>query len=113
MQIPILVEPLSDGRFRAKAGEPFAIHADGPTAGEALRSVEKLLSECVSKGAYWAAVNVPNPNGVPRVLTGNSLSPENSLVDEEFFRDLREEMAENRRLEDEGSCRLSSGTGGK
>jgi hypothetical protein len=37
MQVPILIEPIEGGRFRARAGEPFGLTSDRETAKEAAR----------------------------------------------------------------------------
>ena len=31
MQVLILIEPIEEGRFRARAGEPFGVSAEGET----------------------------------------------------------------------------------
>ncbi len=72
-----------------------------------LEVVEDIPVERTQKGAYLTAVNVPN--GVPGSNHGQSAvsGGEANAKDERFLRELREEMTENRRLEDEAD---STGT---
>jgi len=97
MQIPILIEPIALGRFRARAGEPFMGCAEGDTASEAARSLQQLLAERVQNGAQYAMVNVPNAN------TESSIYFSPLPDDDWFFRTMREEIEKNRHLEDEAS----------
>jgi hypothetical protein len=112
MQIPILVEPIPSGRFCARAGEPFAVHAEGSTAEEAIRLIQQILVDRARNGAYCVAIEVPN--GVPDTRPGSAnRSDDISAQDDMFFRELREEMAENRKLEDEADIkRLTLENGG-
>lgn len=61
MQIPVLVEPLPDGRgFRARAGEPFHITAESADRAAAIDEVRRLLDELVAAG-QMVAVHVGPP----------------------------------------------------
>ena len=59
MQIPILVEPIDGGRFRARTGAPFDIVVEGETRLEAVRGVEDALRERQRNGTelYWSEVS--------------------------------------------------------
>jgi hypothetical protein len=97
MEIPILIEPLADGRFRARAGEPFAVTAEADSSDEALQHLEAMLRDRLQGGSRLAAVNLDN--GPPQLQPPLSLEP---LPDDDwFFRTLRESIAEHRRSEDE------------
>ncbi|GEM_PF-1451908 len=41
MQIAVLVEPVANSGFRAKAGEPLPLSADGATPDEAVRNLHE------------------------------------------------------------------------
>ena len=97
MQIPILIEPLEDGRFRAKAGEPFAASADGLTAAEAAQRLEAVVRERLNTGSLLSVIDLGNGTA-PIPAVGLQLEP---LPDNDwFFQTMREAIAENRRRED-------------
>ena len=94
MQIPILIEPIAGGRFRARSGEPFAFSAEGDTEQESIQGIERMLKSRIDNGARCAVVNVPNGVGFP--------FPADDLYKTDLgFREWQEEIAENRRREDE------------
>ena len=98
MQIPILIEPIEGGRFRARAGEPFAQSAEAESAQEAARCLEEHLAERVRNGAHIAVVNVPNgalPSG-----TQATMPADEAYQTDWVFRELQEAIAENRRAEE-------------
>jgi hypothetical protein len=98
MQIPILVEPGENGGFRARAGEPFGVSAEGATAREAAEHLATLLRDRLKAGARLAFVDLPNG---PQVLAPAPLQLE-PLPDEDwFFETMRQAIAENRQREDE------------
>ena len=66
MSIPVLVEPTAAG-YRAKAGGPFDLSADGPTAAAALAALRQLLAARVNGGAACVEVPIPQP-GQPQVM---------------------------------------------
>ena len=43
MQIPVLVEPTSENRFRATSGDPFGLETEAATRDEAVRKLCDLL----------------------------------------------------------------------
>jgi hypothetical protein len=68
MQIPILVEPLPDGRgFRAKAGEPFGITAESPDRAGAINEVRRHLDDLVVAGKV-VAVNIGSANSMAKLI---------------------------------------------
>ena len=106
MQIPILIEPIEGGRFRARAGEPFALTAEGDSAGAAVLELERLMNERLSNGARLTTVNLPNG---PSDAASHPPFPADELyLTDPSFAELRQIIAEQRRLEekmstDEGS----------
>jgi hypothetical protein len=98
MQIPILIEPIEGGRFRARAGEPFVLSADGDTAQEAAKCLEQQLGDRLRAGAQIAFVNIPN--GVPASESPPPLPADDLYKTDWVFREMQEAIAENRRIED-------------
>jgi hypothetical protein len=109
MQIPILVEPIEGGRYRARAGEPFALSAEGVTADAAQFQLSLLLAERVRDGARLVLLDVPeDPSSAHRVLLFRS----DELYKTDWaYRELQEAIAENRRREDEEERRRGESTG--
>ena len=102
MRIPILVEPIENGRFRARAGEPLAMCVEGATSKEATGLLTAKLKERFAAGAALWFVELPNGS------ISNSLDPLEytpTPVDDWFFGELQKEIAENRRLEAEEEAR--------
>lgn len=98
MQIPVLIEPLQGGQFRAKAGEPFVESADGSTAQEAVQLLEDALRARLNAGSRLEVIELPN--GAASCSSGK-LELEPLPDDDWFFQTMREAIVENRRKEDE------------
>jgi hypothetical protein len=98
MQIPVLIEPLKNGQFRAKAGEPFVESADAPTAQEAVQLLEEALRARLSDGGRLEVIELPNGT---EACSSGKLELEPLPDDDWFFQTMREVIAENRRREDE------------
>jgi uncharacterized protein (DUF433 family) len=97
MQILILVEPIEGERFRAKAGEPFGLSAEGKTAEEAAQQLKAFLRERLETGSRLALLDLGN--GSPLTLAPLQLEP---LTGEDwFFQTMQEAIAENRQRENE------------
>jgi predicted RNase H-like HicB family nuclease len=99
MQIPILIEP-TEGGFRARAGEPFGVSAEGPTAQEAARRLESMLRDRLRAGTQLALIDLGNGSPSP---SPPPLHLEPLPDDDWFFRTMREAIAENRKHEDEAA----------
>ncbi len=69
MQVPILVEPIDGGRYRARAGEPFAMSAEGSTKLEAYQALERMVLARIDAGAELHALELP-PIPAKRLATG-------------------------------------------
>lgn len=102
MHLLILIEPIEGGRFRAKAGEPFGVSAEGKTAEEATQHLKTILRERLQTGSRLALLDLgdrlPTPTPVPLHL--EALPGENW-----FFQNMRQAIAENRQQENEFSMR--------
>jgi hypothetical protein len=94
MQIPILIDPLASGGYRARAGEPFGLSAEGPTADEAARRLGAALRDRLRAGSRLALLDLGNSPSAPLVL---SPVPD----DDWLFRAMEEAIAEERRRDDE------------
>jgi hypothetical protein len=94
VQIPVLVEPLPDGRgFRARSGEPLAMSAEGPTKDEAMRELQKLANGRLGGDAEIIPMEVKSGN--PWIdLAG-------FLPDDDVTRRWQDILRENRRKANE------------
>jgi hypothetical protein len=99
MQIPILIEPIEGGGFRARAGEPFADCVEGATAEEATRLIEEHLLHRIRNGGRVAVVTLPS--GVPSAPSELPFPADELYKTDPSFRAWQGLIAENRRLEDE------------
>jgi predicted RNase H-like HicB family nuclease len=95
MRIPVLVEPLEGKGYRARAGEPFALVAEGKSPHDAIQKVRKMIEEKVRGGAALTHVEIAL-NDNPMLADIGSLDPDDPMVQEWL-----EIMAENRRKADE------------
>lgn len=59
MQIPVIVESLGEGGFRALAPPPFGLTAEGKSSDEAVKRLQAKMAESVSNGKQLVAVEVP------------------------------------------------------
>jgi hypothetical protein len=100
MQVPILIEPVGEGRFRARAGEPFTACVEAASAEAARRELEVLLRQRLQNGTQLAVIDVGNG---PAPLPASPLHLEPLPDDDWFFQTMREAIAENRRREDEAN----------
>lgn len=97
MHVLILIEPIEGGRFRAKAGEPFGLSAEGKSAEEAAQHLKTILGDRLQTGSRLALLDLGN--ALPATLPPLPLEP---LPGEEwFFQNMREAIEENRRRENE------------
>jgi hypothetical protein len=94
MELPVLVEPTPDGRFRAHVGEPFHVADD---AGRAMQDLVRLVERRLQGGARVAVLSVSN--GSVRV-GALPLPADDAYRTDWVYRELTEAIAEARRLED-------------
>lgn len=97
MHVLILIEPIDGERFRAKAGEPFGLSAEGKTAEEAAQNLKITLRDRLQTGSRLALLDLGN--GSPSAPAPLHLEP---LPDDDwFFKTMQEAIAENRQRENE------------
>lgn len=58
MEIPILVEPLSDRGFRAATGEPLHLETVASTREEAVAKLRELVDQRIAAGAQVVALPI-------------------------------------------------------
>jgi predicted RNase H-like HicB family nuclease len=95
MQIPILIEPIEGDRYRARAGEPFALSAEGKTKAEAMQRIRELITGRIREGAELLALTIA-PAALP-------FPADERYKTDPWFEEFMEAIAENRRREDEAA----------
>jgi len=96
MQIPILIESLPNGQgFRAKAGEPLALSAEGQTKDDAVRNLRLLADSRLATGAEIVPMELASDNAW--------IERAGFLPDDELTREWMELMRENRKKANESA----------
>ncbi len=98
MRVLILIEPRKSGGFRATAGEPFRLSAEGCSAEDATRQLEIMLQSRLHDGARLACLELDNGSTQRRE---SPLRLEPLPDDDWFFETMREAIDENRKCEQE------------
>ena len=80
MQIPVLVAPVANNGFRAKAGEPLPLSADGATPEEALRNLRAAMHRQLKNGKELRSVEIAAEN--PWLAMAGIHDPNDPLVQE-------------------------------
>ena len=80
MQIAVLVEPVANIGFRAKAGEPLPLSADGATPDEAVRNLCAALDRQLKNGKQLRSVDIAEEN--PWLALAGMHDPNDPLVQE-------------------------------
>jgi len=98
MEIVVLVEPLEDGRVRARVGDPLNLCAEGATAAEATRQLGTLLDSFIAEGRGLTTLQVANG----KVVTAQAAAlPADNLYESDWvYRELQEAIAECRRQDE-------------
>jgi hypothetical protein len=97
MQVPILIEPTSSGRFRAQMGEPFHLSAEADDAQSALQELVQLVQKRLRSGARLASLTMAN--GVVEAVA--PIFPADDAYKTDWvYKELADAIAENRRLEE-------------
>src|SRR5438128_7255428 len=78
MHIPVLVEPVANNGFRAKAGEPLPLSAEGATPDEAVRNLRAALDRQLKNGKQLLALDVAQEN--PWLAMAGMHDPNDPLV---------------------------------
>jgi hypothetical protein len=81
MQIPVVIEPVGSGQFRAKGMSPFTAVAEGATSGEALAKLREQLNKEIEAGMQIVMLDVPSKEANPWLAMAGSLK-DNPLLDE-------------------------------
>jgi predicted RNase H-like HicB family nuclease len=58
MEIPVLLEPLPDGGFRARSGDPLELMAQGDSPDSALRNLRDLIDTRIASGFLLTTIEV-------------------------------------------------------
>jgi predicted RNase H-like HicB family nuclease len=58
VEVPVLVEQVEGGGYRARTGEPFGIMGEGATADEALAKVRELIEARIAGGAQLVSLDI-------------------------------------------------------
>jgi hypothetical protein len=80
MQIPVLVEPIANQGFRARAGEPLPVSADGATPEEAVRNLRAALARQLQNGKQLRSLDLAPEN--PWLALAGMHDPNDPLVQE-------------------------------
>jgi hypothetical protein len=86
MQITVLVEPVANNGFRAKAGEPLPLTAEGATADEAVRNLRAAMDRQLKNGKQLLSVDIAATN--PWLAMAGVHDPNDPLI-----QDWKKEMA--------------------
>ncbi len=62
MQIPVLVEPVVNNGFRARAGEPLALTAEGATPDEAVGNLRAAIDRQLKNGSLLISLDIGSAN---------------------------------------------------
>ncbi len=81
VDIPVLIEPVEGRGFQARAGEPFALTAEGATREEALGNLRAAVESKVQAGAAFAQICVPLCDDHPLARFAGGL-PDDPLLDD-------------------------------
>jgi len=58
MEIPVLLEPLPDGGFRARSGDPLELTGQGDSPDSALRNLRDLIQTRIASGSLLTTIEV-------------------------------------------------------
>jgi hypothetical protein len=99
MVIPVLVEPIAGGGFRAVAGSPLMLSAEGASQDEALDRLRAEIRLKLSAGSSLVPLDVPPAEENPWARVAGMFR------DNPLFDAWQEAIAENRRRDDEEAGR--------
>jgi hypothetical protein len=80
MQIPVLIEPVANNGFRAKAGEPLPVSAEGATPEEAVQNLRAAMDRQLKNGKQLRLVEIAPDN--PWLAMAGMYDPNDPLVQE-------------------------------
>lgn len=96
MQVPILVEPIASGRFRASLGDPFHVAAEGNDARGAVEEVVRQVEQRLLGGTKIAALTLTDETA----MTLPVLPADDAYKSDWVYQELQNAIAEQRRTED-------------
>ena len=100
MQIPVLVESMAPGGFRARSGEPLPLSAEGATREDAVNRLFSLYDERLASGNEIVGMDLPN--GTQKLMGSNPwLAMLGIFKDDPMWDEIQQAIAENRRRIDE------------
>lgn len=97
MQLPILIEAVPNGRFRARLGEPFHVDAEADDAQRAVEDLVQLLERRLQGGAKIAVLTLSDGAVQASLLPFHA---DDAYRTDWVYQELMDGMAESRRLED-------------
>ena len=95
MKIPVLIEAISEQRYRATGGEPFGGSVEEETPEAALQEMKRRIEDRVANGARIAALDLPDVHGLS--TGGPGMFHDNPLFDA-----WQQAIADYRRSVDDG-----------
>jgi hypothetical protein len=93
MRIPVLIKPVPGIGFQARAGEPFAFTAEGPTREDALQRLREVITQQFDSGAEVRFLDVPEADHPWLPFAG-------MFKDDPLVEEWKQIMAERRREAD-------------
>jgi predicted RNase H-like HicB family nuclease len=79
MNLPVLIEPIQDGGFRARSGEPLALTAEASTREEAIAKLRQQVQSRVASGQELISLPVETSPALP---AGAGVFKDDPLFDE-------------------------------
>ena len=99
MVISVLIEPITGGGFRAVAGSPLMVSAEGASQAEALDRLRDAIGLKLQAGASLVPLDVPPAEENPWARVAGMFR------DNPLFDAWQDAIAENRRRDDEEAGR--------
>ena len=98
MQIPVVIEPIGDGQFRAQTFLPLTAVATGWTSDEALSNLRNEVQKEVESGRQMVMLDIDLKEENPLMRIAGSLK-NNPLFDE--WQEAMREFRQQRDIEDD------------
>jgi hypothetical protein len=81
MQLPVLVETVGQGRYRAEAFAPLSVSAEGNSSGEAVQNLRVQIAEMMAQGKQIVMLEMPAPGENPWVKYAGHLKDDPMLAE--------------------------------
>jgi predicted RNase H-like HicB family nuclease len=95
MKIPVLIEPIANGGFRATGGPPFEVTAQGTTREETLARLREAIDHRMVEGSVLVPLEIDTTEENPWIAVAGMFR------DDPLFDEWQEAIAEYRRKVDE------------